>query len=173
MTKKQTHATNVLEKHLHHPIEIIDKEVFVNSDPCHPGVVHAGRIMCKKCNIQIKWASYSEIDHYRNSNNIEQETRSFAEFILASELSVLKRNEQERHEQYYEKYCIPAEGTYNIYLNVSFSEKDIVKKLGAKWDQEQKKWFVNSSNYKTIVKLQKYISPTDLLKVSLPVAQTK
>jgi hypothetical protein len=173
MTNQSINAQHVLEKHLHHPIEIIDKEVFVNSDPCHQGLVHAGRIMCKKCNVQIKWASYDEIEHYRNSTNKGYETSSFYNFIVATETSIIKKNEKAIHEEYYKKYCVPADGTYNVYLNVKFSEKNEVKKLGAKWDHEQKKWFVNSSNYKNIVKLQKWINPKDLLKLPIPDIQTK
>jgi hypothetical protein len=162
MTKKHT---NVIDKHLHHPIEIIDKEVFVNSDPCHQGLVHAGRIMCKKCNVQIKWASKEDIDYYRNSNTKAYDTTSLANFNQHKNAVIYANPIKDMQDDYYKKYCIPAEGTYNVYLNVKFSEKDEVKKLGAKWDQEQKKWFVNSSNRKTIVKVQKWISASDLLRL--------
>lgn len=37
----------------------------------------------------------------------------------------------------------------NIYLSVSFNEKDEVKKLGANWDNKNKKWFI-SKNHKNI-----------------------
>jgi len=30
-----------------------------------------------------------------------------------------------------------------VYLKVPFAEKEIVKRLGARWDQESKRWFVN------------------------------
>ena len=30
---------------------------------------------------------------------------------------------------------------YKHYINVSFKDKDLAKKLGAKWDDKEKKWF--------------------------------
>lgn len=33
-----------------------------------------------------------------------------------------------------------------IYLNIKFSEKDMVKNLGAKWDKNNKKWYCFSNN---------------------------
>ena len=33
-----------------------------------------------------------------------------------------------------------------IYLNVPFAQKDIAKKLGAKWDRKKKKWFTEDNN---------------------------
>ena len=32
-----------------------------------------------------------------------------------------------------------------LYLQVSFSEKDIVKRLGARWDVDNKKWYVSDT----------------------------
>lgn len=33
-----------------------------------------------------------------------------------------------------------------VYLNVKFSQKEDIKLLGGRWDPQQKKWYVNSSN---------------------------
>ena len=33
-----------------------------------------------------------------------------------------------------------------IYLNVPFAQKDVAKKLGAKWDKSKKKWFIEDTN---------------------------
>ena len=33
-----------------------------------------------------------------------------------------------------------------IYLNVPFEEKDEVKKLGARWDYNMKRWYYTDSN---------------------------
>lgn len=41
------------------------------------------------------------------------------------------------------------------YLNCVYSEKDIVKKLGAKWDKEKKKWYC--PNYIDPIIFQKWI----------------
>ena len=44
----------------------------------------------------------------------------------------------------------------NIYLSVSFSEKDEVKKLGAYWDSKCKKWFIHKNHKNVDIVLQKY-----------------
>jgi uncharacterized protein YkuJ len=44
----------------------------------------------------------------------------------------------------------------NIYLSVSFSEKDEVKKLGAYWDSKCKKWFIHKNHKNIDIVLQKY-----------------
>ena len=44
----------------------------------------------------------------------------------------------------------------NIYLSVSFSEKDDVKKLGGKFDVKNKKWFIHNSHKNVDIILQKY-----------------
>jgi hypothetical protein len=44
----------------------------------------------------------------------------------------------------------------NIYLKVSFNEKDEVKKLGANWDNKYKKWFINKHHKNKDVILQKW-----------------
>lgn len=36
--------------------------------------------------------------------------------------------------------------TQNLYLNVPYKEKDEAKHLGAKWDNNKKKWYISSSN---------------------------
>jgi hypothetical protein len=151
-------------KHLNHPITIIDKEVVVNTGLLHPGLIHAGRIMCTKCNVQIKWASKEDIDYYRNSNTKLQDTSSMANFNARKSYSLHGDSIKHMQDQYHKKYTNPKTGTYNIYLNVKFSEKDEVKKLGAKWDQEKKKWFTNSSNPK-VLKLTKWMNSKDVDKL--------
>jgi hypothetical protein len=44
----------------------------------------------------------------------------------------------------------------NIYLKVSFNEKDEVKKLGANWDNKYKKWFINKNHKNKEIILQKW-----------------
>ena len=43
-----------------------------------------------------------------------------------------------------------------IYLNVLFSQKDEAKKLGAKWDSKNKKWFTDNNNKNKQLLLNKY-----------------
>ena len=40
----------------------------------------------------------------------------------------------------------PKDKVSKIYLNVPFSDKDKVKKMGAKWDFKKKKWFIFENN---------------------------
>jgi len=44
----------------------------------------------------------------------------------------------------------------NIYLYVSFSEKDEIKKMGARWDKNCKKWFVNKNHENIDIILKKW-----------------
>ena len=44
----------------------------------------------------------------------------------------------------------------NIYLKVSFNEKDEVKKLGANWDNKYKRWFINKNHKNKEIILQKW-----------------
>ena len=43
----------------------------------------------------------------------------------------------------------------NIYLNVPFDKKDVVKNLGARWNQDIKKWWVtpNNNNYEQLIRM--------------------
>ena len=50
---------------------------------------------------------------------------------------------------------------HRIYLNVPYEEKDAAKKLGARWDPEQRKWYIPPSmtvnvSKKTSVLLSKW-----------------
>ena len=40
----------------------------------------------------------------------------------------------------------PYEKSRKIYLKVDFNKKDELKKLGGKWDRDQKKWFIYDNN---------------------------
>lgn len=44
-----------------------------------PGLVHAGKITCRKCNVMLKWASQHEVDCY-NHWDIDKSTE-FDDFI--------------------------------------------------------------------------------------------
>jgi hypothetical protein len=44
----------------------------------------------------------------------------------------------------------------NIYLNVTFYQKDDAKKLGAKWDNKYRKWFINKNHKNIDIILQKW-----------------
>ncbi len=73
--------------------------------------------------------------------------------------------EQEQEQVHQEKYDVsdtktelvdpPENVPEKIYLNVSYKEKDAVKKLGAKWDRNEKKWFVMGDT--DLIKFEKWI----------------
>jgi hypothetical protein len=44
-----------------------------------------------------------------------------------------------------------------FYINVPYAEKDIVKKLGAKWDSQKKSWFIPEKI--ALIKFEKWIEP--------------
>jgi len=53
-----------------------------------------------------------------------------------------------------------------VYLNVPFEDKDEVKKLGAKWDQDTKKWYVGE--FAPVKDFQKWQSPQDRQYLKVP-----
>lgn len=55
---------------------------------------------------------------------------------------------------------------YRIYLIVAYRDKEIVKSMGARWDMENKLWYVFSDN-PHIKLLKKYIHPDDYEKCGI------
>lgn len=53
-----------------------------------------------------------------------------------------------------------------VYLNVPFEDKDEVKKLGARWDQDTKKWYVGE--FALVKDFQKWQSPQDRQYLKVP-----
>lgn len=47
---------------------------------------------------------------------------------------------------------------FRVTLNVSFAEKEIVKKLGARWDSELKTWYVIIGPTQSITTFTKWLA---------------
>lgn len=132
---------SILHKHQNHLIEIIDSPIQIGNSLSHPG-----KIMCRKCNIMIKWLGKREID-FINKNNIKDlDNLTFKEFTTL--YNVMTNNP------------VKPEVT-KIYLKTEYSEKDKVRSLGAKWDKEVKKWYINRDN-PNIQKFEEWISISKL-----------
>lgn len=94
----------------------------------------------------IKWIGKREID-FINKNNIKDlDNLTFKEFTTL--YNVMTNNP------------VKPEVT-KIYLKTEYSEKDKVRSLGAKWDKEVKKWYINRDN-PNIQKFEEWISISKL-----------
>lgn len=105
----------------------------------HP--LHPAKIVCRVCKTYIKWASYKEMELFNKCHDKQQLLSSWQNFDYQLNKDMI----DDMHHEYYERHVLSTDGSQNIYLNVSYKEKDIVKKLGAKWDVVQKKWFIKSN----------------------------
>lgn len=133
-----------LEKHRDHIIYVIEGPFHTNK----PGLVHAGKIMCKKCNSLIKWATQTEIDLYKQKF-INTDT-TYQDFV--NQLHKSKQTKDPRYEY--------------IYLIVTYQEKEQVKALGARWDNENKLWYIPSSSI-NLQNLKPWIHESDQSRLGL------
>ena len=133
-----------LQIHGSHIIKLIPGPIETKK----PGLVHAGKFMCVKCNKLIKWATQDEIDfyQYRYGNN-EQIKTTYQGFV-------------DRYFTHTHKPVSTKIKEEIIYLVVTYEERNEVKKFGAKWSTFHELWYVKSSN-PHIQKLKKYIHPDD------------
>lgn len=148
-----------MNKHDNHQIEIIEgpfeyeytgktpsswlyKNVLTNKT----AVSHPGKIMCKTCNVYIKWANKYEIMTYKE---IYQPGMTFKEYTKTTNDYMHSTSEHD-----------PA----NIFLAVPFRDKDIVKKLGATWDPYHKLWYTTVRRQHAD-KLTQYMMPDDIEKL--------
>ena len=62
---------------------------------------------------------------------------------------IIRYNPKQKVEKKNTRYLIRELNTYeNTYLNIDFSKKDFIKKLGGKWDKTHKLWYVTHNKYK-------------------------
>lgn len=62
---------------------------------------------------------------------------------------------------------VPTEfAKQKVFLNVPFEDKDVVKKLGAKWDQDKKKWYVGE--FSPVKDFQKWQAPIEREYLKVP-----
>ena len=137
MKKKRQHP---YKKHLNHKIGFDTEKVQVKPNFW---LVHAGRLYCKDCGVQIKWLSEYEVDCI---NQWDFENRTLDYFL---------RNTAER------TLPVADQDPDVIYLAVPFIEKDQAKKLGAQWHPFDKVWFTYRTD-KNADKLYKWMMDDDI-----------
>jgi hypothetical protein len=123
--------------HTKHQLLVIDKLVYTTS----PGPIYAGRLICKQCNKQIKWASGRELEVYTKYKTQINTYEDLTKFMVDVSNS-------------------PGEGNA-IYLAIPFSKKDFAKQYGAKWDNLEKLWYTYPNNKKAIYLID-YMDPSDV-----------
>jgi hypothetical protein len=125
-------------KHMQHKITFDTTKVQVKPNFW---LIHAGRLFCKECNVQIKWLSDYEVDCI---NQWDFENRTLEYFL---------RNTKED---------IPTEDNPDIiFLTVTYQEKDKAKKLGAQWHPHYKVWYTYRTNKKAS-NLKQWMLPDDI-----------
>jgi hypothetical protein len=107
------------------------------------------RMECIECNSYIKWPSRDEINHY---NKYQCKNMTYEDFMYHFNLLGIKT-----------RITSKQEGMV-IKLTVPYSEKDIVKKLGAWWQPEEKYWYVHTSSY-NLEKLIPWIKEPELTEL--------
>lgn len=116
-----------------------------------PGLIHAGKFICVKCNKLIKWASQDEIDFYQHRYGDESKIRTTYQGFV------------DRYFTHTHKPVATRPEEQIIYLLVTYEERNEVKKFGAKWDEFHRLWYVKTSN-PHLDKLKKYIHIDDYNK---------
>jgi hypothetical protein len=97
-----------------------------------------GKISCVECNKYIKWANDIEKNVYSPNMTFKQlQDKVFMEYQKTDNM---------------------------IYLAVPYAEKDIAKRLGARWDPSEKLWYTYIHD-KRSTKLTKYMLEDDIKKL--------
>lgn len=119
---------------------------------------------CKQTNTKPEWLLWEENEAARKISTHKQEVEDLKEIIehYKTNLEHIQNQNllQEEDGDEFNGWYYKEESKNNIvekitYLNCVYSEKDIVKKLGAKWDKEKKKWYC--PNYIDPIIFQKWI----------------
>jgi len=125
------------------------------------------RLLCRSCN--SSFGSYGYVSEYVKKKKCEKENKVYYVIIINDE-SKIKNGIYEKWdknfsyaqikqkfenkidaEEYYKektKYLNKEVKTeiIKIYLNVPYSEKEEVKRLGGKWDNSNQKWYIYDNN---------------------------
>ncbi|CAB4153359.1 hypothetical protein UFOVP623_2 [uncultured Caudovirales phage] len=136
-----------LDIHRHHKIHVVEGPIETKK----PGLAHAGRLMCSKCNVMIKWATQAEVDlyndRYKDQHNLHVTYQGFIDRVHQP-----KQVKDIRVEY--------------MYLVVTYQDKDQVKALGAKWDETHRLWYVPTST-PHLQKLKPWIHESDQIRLGL------
>jgi len=142
-----TQRKSPLEKHRYHKIHVIEGPIQTNK----PGLTHAGKLMCTKCNKLIKWATQEEVDLY-NYRYKDQSGLSVTYQGFVDRLHQPKQVKDTRVEY--------------MYLVVTYEDKEQVKALGARFDWNQKLWYVPTST-PHLQHLKPWIHESDQIRLGL------
>lgn len=138
-----------------HAIQILEKENFnskvnIYTDSKYCMLMASKTVFTEKTkNIELvkllselinKYSHLITLKHIKShTNNDDQHSIGNKEADLLATNSIKESRTQQKNKS----NSVKPE---RIYLNVSYSEKDDAKKLGAKWDHSKKKWYCYSDN---------------------------
>jgi hypothetical protein len=125
-------------KHMNHIVTFDTTKVQVKPNFW---IVHAGRLFCKQCNVQLKWLSQHEVDCI---NDFGFEGRTLDYFLRYTQPTVLDQHDPD-----------------TIFLAVTYKEKDKAKKLGAMWNPSLKVWYTYRTDKKAS-NLKQWMLPDDI-----------
>ena len=145
-TSRSPSRKSPLEKHRTHQIQVIEGPIGTNK----PGLTHAGKLMCVKCNKLIKWATQEEVDLYKERYNQPNIGVTYQSFV--NRLHQPKQIKDTRLEY--------------IWLTALYEEKDQVKRLGAKFDWDERLWYVSTSS-PHLQHLKPWIHESDQIRLGL------
>lgn len=146
-TSTSARSKSPLQKHGSHIIKLVLGPIQTKK----PGLVHAGKFMCVKCNRLIKWASQEEIDFYQYR------------YGDGSQVHVTYQGFVDRYFTHTHKPVPTTPQEQIIYLINCYYDRDVVKSLGARWDEFHRSWFIKTSN-PHLEKLRKWIHIDDYKK---------
>ena len=127
--------SQLIIKQLTNVWKVKDKELLIISDKCKV-------IVAKFQNIKFNWVK----GHSGNKGN--EYVDSVCTYFIKKQDSEKSDSESEHEEEYEtddeQLYGMLANKIESdkLYINCPFSEKDEVKSLGAKWDANEKKWWI-------------------------------
>lgn len=125
-------TTDVTNPHYDHPIAF-----EFDTKNCH-----RAKIVCRRCSgAYIKWASNEEIAYYKNSPTRASDTRSLRHFRYMEN----KELWDSIYDEYKNRHVACDDNNFNVYLTVDYTHRATVKKLGARWDNQQRRWFIKSN----------------------------
>ena len=118
-------------------------------------------IHCKECDKYLKHASHAELDAWEKMTKEEQDRVTYGQLhqICYEQVIVYDKNNPEEYINSFPKHT--------LWLNIPFAEKDEAKKhkAGLQWDPYIKVWHTNIF-HKNVMKLQKWMFPVDIQRVT-------
>ena len=85
---------------------------------------------------------YEEEEDFFQFSGIDSHFKNLPEDRIRFCNECIYGNCRDKLEKYMNRKITPIHNNHKTYLNVPYHEKDIAKKLGAKWCGEKKKWYI-------------------------------